>query len=283
MNSEIGIPVSFPVEKAMASNIAETDRVSVNGGVRGETAAPGSKQPVTQIISQNSSAEERVSEGPVVISRTPVVISRTIIPYDTKLIGDDTLFQDERRVVTEGKNGVITVTESSSGTTGNETPPEAMRQVSTIKPVTEVIAVGTKPLTVSRGSYVWPADSDRILSHFGPRNATVGSTNHKGLDIGGGVEKLIFAADGGEVIFSGWDGLFGNVVRIKHDSGDITLYAHCSLTLVSEGDKVYQGQKIAYMGKTGCATGVHLHFEIIENGVNIDPLKCLETNVISEG
>jgi murein DD-endopeptidase MepM/ murein hydrolase activator NlpD len=130
------------------------------------------------------------------------------------------------------------------------------------------------PLTASTGSYIWPAHGN-LSSRFGRRNTSIGSTNHLGIDISGQSGDPIYAADGGEVIFSGWSRTYGNVIRVLHDNGDITLYSHCSRLLVSVGERVWQGQQIARMGRTGTASGVHLHFELIRDGVNIDPLPHL--------
>jgi len=127
-----------------------------------------------------------------------------------------------------------------------------------------------QPSTASTGSYIWPAYGN-LTSPFGYRNATVGSTNHKGIDICANTGDPIYAADAGEVTFSGLNGSFGNLVEIKHDNGHKTLYAHCSSLLVSVGERVAQGQKIALMGRTGRATAVHLHFELIIKGENVDP------------
>ena len=143
-----------------------------------------------------------------------------------------------------------------------------------------VIAVGNAfdviPLESpeSTGTYIWPANGN-LSSRFGPRDSTVGSSNHQGIDISGSSGNPILAADGGEVIFSGRSNSYGNVVNILHDNGDITIYAHCSELFVREGDMVSQGQVIAGKGRTGVATGVHLHFELIINGVNVDPLRYL--------
>jgi murein DD-endopeptidase MepM/ murein hydrolase activator NlpD len=130
------------------------------------------------------------------------------------------------------------------------------------------------PSSESTGSYIWPANGN-LSSRFGRRTTTVGSRNHKGIDITGRSGDPIFAADGGEVIVSGWSVSWGNVIRILHDNGDVTLYSHCSALLVKVGDRVSQGQQIARMGRTGVASGVHLHFELIVDGVNVDPLPHL--------
>ena len=132
-----------------------------------------------------------------------------------------------------------------------------------------------RPLTASTGIYAWPADGT-LTSRFGYRGPNVGSTYHRGIDISGSTGQPIFAADGGEVIVSGWSNSYGYMVQIRHDNGHVTLYCHCSSLLVSVGERVRQGQQIAGMGRTGIADGVHLHFELSINGVQVDPLPHLQ-------
>ena len=127
---------------------------------------------------------------------------------------------------------------------------------------------------LSTGEYIWPA-SGHLTSLFGPRSATVGSTNHQGIDVCGDYGQPIRAADGGEVIVSGWSESYGYVVQIRHDNDDVTLYCHCKSLLVSVGELVAQGQEIAFMGSTGVATGTHLHFELIVGGRRVNPLHYL--------
>lgn len=132
------------------------------------------------------------------------------------------------------------------------------------------------------GGYIWPTDSHRITSPFGTRNTGIAgaSTNHKGVDIGGvGYDSNVYAAKAGTVIISTKVSSYGNYVAISHGDGNITLYAHLSSRKVSVGDWVEQGQVIGITGSTGISSGPHLHFEITENGVRVDPLQYL-TNYI---
>ena len=123
------------------------------------------------------------------------------------------------------------------------------------------------------GSMTWPANGI-ITSYFGYRNDTggVGSTNHKGIDIGCSYGSPIYAAADGRVFLSSWYGGYGNAVVIEHGSGITTLYGHNSTLLVSKGQMVSQGDVIAYAGSTGNSTGPHCHFEVMVNGTQQNPL-----------
>ena len=125
------------------------------------------------------------------------------------------------------------------------------------------------------GGYIWPVDSRYITSTVGGRTSPggVGSTNHKGTDIGRvGYTSPIYAAKAGTVIVSEYSSSYGHYVVISHGSGNTTLYGHMSSRKVSVGKYVNQGDVIGITGSTGNSTGPHLHFEITENGVRINPL-----------
>ena len=132
-----------------------------------------------------------------------------------------------------------------------------------------------KPSGSSSGGYIWPVDSRYITSTVGGRASPggVGSTNHKGTDIGRvGYTSSIYAAKAGTVIVSQYSSSYGNYVVVSHGSGNTTLYAHMSSRKVSEGQYVNQGDVLGITGSTGNSTGPHLHFEVTENGVRINPL-----------
>lgn len=147
----------------------------------------------------------------------------------------------------------------------------------------ELAAQQQQQSNAALGGYIWPTDSHRITSPFGTRNTGIvgASTNHKGVDIGGvGYDSNVYAAKAGTVIISTQVSSYGNYVAISHGDGNITLYAHLSSRKVSVGDWVEQGQIIGITGSTGISSGPHLHFEITENGVRVDPLQYL-TNYIA--
>ena len=128
------------------------------------------------------------------------------------------------------------------------------------------------------GGYIWPVSSHYITSTFGGRASPggIGSTNHKGVDIGRvGYTTEIHAAKAGTVIVSQYSSSYGNYVVVSHGSGNTTLYAHMSSRKVSVGAYVNQGDVLGITGSTGHSTGPHLHFEITEHGTRINPLNYL--------
>ena len=119
----------------------------------------------------------------------------------------------------------------------------------------------------------------RITDVFGPREpiCTPGGCTqsfHRGVDLGTGCNAPIYAAAGGQVVSAGWLGTYGNWVKINHGAATHTGYAHIANggILVSVGQWVLPGQQIAWSGATGAATGCHLHFEVYENGTQVDPV-----------
>ncbi len=134
-------------------------------------------------------------------------------------------------------------------------------------------------MATTLGGYIWPTTSHYITSPFGGRNTGIkgASTNHKGIDIGRVYySSQVVASKSGTVMISGYNSARGNYVVINHGSGNTTLYQHLSSRAVNVGDIVIQGQAIGVTGASGISSGPHLHFEITENGVQIDPLKYLK-------
>lgn len=113
----------------------------------------------------------------------------------------------------------------------------------------------------------------QVSSGFGPRKHPVSgySQFHHGMDIAAPFGKEIHPIRDGEVTFSGVQPGYGNVVIVDHGSGLVSKYAHNSLNLVKEGDKVDSKTVIARVGSTGYSTGPHLHLEVRDNGKSVDP------------
>lgn len=113
-----------------------------------------------------------------------------------------------------------------------------------------------------------------ITSPFGWRRHPIFGVRkfHTGVDLAGPNRSPIKAADGGNVLYSGWYGGYGRVVIVNHGNGLATLYAHMSKLAVGAGDNVSKGDVVGYEGSTGFSTGPHLHFEVRVDGKPNNPL-----------
>jgi len=122
-----------------------------------------------------------------------------------------------------------------------------------------------------------PVTAGYYSSNYGYRldPITGRSTFHTGVDIIAPAGTAIMAAAGGVVSFSGFMAEYGNVVEVDHDNGLTSRYAHLSKSMVKIGDVVLKGQLIAQVGTTGRTTGPHLHFEVREKGIPLNPNKFL--------
>lgn len=128
------------------------------------------------------------------------------------------------------------------------------------------------------GVMAWPvAGGGRVTSPYGNRIHPVLRERifHTGIDIAASSGTAILAANDGRVIYTGYRGSYGNTVMIDHGGGIVTLYAHASSILVSEGQDVKRGDTVARVGSTGRSTGPHLHFEVRENGNYVNPSKYI--------
>ncbi len=122
-----------------------------------------------------------------------------------------------------------------------------------------------------------PVDYVRITSKFNPRRfhpILKKWRSHRGVDYGGPLNTPIRATGNGKIIARGWGKGYGKYIKIKHAGKYMTVYGHFNkFGRYKKGQYVKQGNVIGYMGKTGMATGVHLHYEFRINGKHVDPLK----------
>ena len=133
-----------------------------------------------------------------------------------------------------------------------------------------------------------PLDGARISSNFGMRKHPISGFNkmHKGVDFAAPTGTPIYAGGNGIVEYVGRNGGYGKYIRIRHNNGYKTAYAHLSNYKkgISKGVRVNQGEVIGYVGSTGNSTGPHLHYEIIYQNQHINPLKLkLPSGKILEG
>lgn len=202
------------------------------------------------------------------------------IPFETQEVPDETIYQGYSKVLTPGVEGSATYNADVTYVNGVEQDRIINTTQVHSEPVTQVVAVGTKPRpkTMATGKFIWPIYG-HISSGYGTRYIFGSYSFHSGIDIAASYGAGIKAADGGRVVFAGrgtggyWS--YGNYVVVDHENGLQTIYAHCSSLCVSAGERVYQGQVIARVGSTGRSTGNHCHFQVKQNGSTVSPWNYL--------
>lgn len=135
-----------------------------------------------------------------------------------------------------------------------------------------------------RQFFLQPVDGT-VTSGFGQRrNPFIPSVLHfhKGIDIGAMIGRRFHVARDGLVIYSGRMQGYGNVIFVRHQDGYITVYGHNKVNLVKNGDVVRQGQEIGEVGRTGIATGPHLHFEVRKMDDVINPFVALKMEEVMQ-
>lgn len=149
--------------------------------------------------------------------------------------------------------------------------------------VKEEVVYEAVPMVIERGTkvpptFIKPISGGRLSSNYGRRSAPTkgASTNHQGVDWATPTGTAVMASSGGTVTRAGWASGYGYVVYIQHEGGRETRYGHLSRVLVSVGERVEQGEKIALSGNTGRSTGPHLHFELRINGASVNPFDYLQ-------
>ena len=120
--------------------------------------------------------------------------------------------------------------------------------------------------------YIWPVSRIDVSSEYGYRRGNL----HAGIDLRAPRGTKIYASAAGRVIFSGRKRGYGNIIEIDHGGGVETAYAHNSRNIVKKGQPVKQGQVIATVGRSGNATGYHVHFEFRRHGKAVNPVRHVQ-------
>ena len=205
------------------------------------------------------------------------------LPYEVIYVESDSLYVGESEILVGGENGIAENVYEITYSNGVEIARKLVSSTVIAEPTTRVERIGTKerPPIGPTGTFIWPLDTTekfRISSYYGVQRDGFESKGqyHKGVDLcGPELGSPIYAADGGVVTYAGTLSTYGLLVRIRHEDGVETYYAHQSKIVVEVGDVVYQGQKIGEIGRSGTATGVHLHFEVRINKKTVNPLNYL--------
>ncbi|WP_078556366.1 M23 family metallopeptidase [Bacillus alkalicellulosilyticus] len=194
------------------------------------------------------------------------------IPYQTETKEDSSMWKGETKIEQEGKVGKRIVSYEVVKENGKTLKREVSSEEVVEEPQSKIIIKGTKEQP-SRGSgqLGWPAVGGYISSYQGTRWGRF----HRGIDIARPSNYNILAADNGTVKSAGWQGGYGNTIVIDHNNGIETMYAHLESMSVSAGQTVSKGQVIGVMGQTGNSTGIHLHFEVYQNGQLQNPMDYL--------
>lgn len=194
------------------------------------------------------------------------------IVYGTIESPTEALFINEEKVSMQGENGVMEVTAKVTMVNGMVKNTGIISSKVLKEPVDEVVMVGTTEIpSVGTGVMAQPY-SGMVTSRFGAR----WGRTHTGTDICGTIGDPITAADNGIVTTAEYqENGYGNIIIIDHQNGIHTWYAHLNGIDVAVGDIVKKGDLIGELGDTGYVTGPHLHFEVRENGIPVNPSKYL--------
>jgi murein DD-endopeptidase MepM/ murein hydrolase activator NlpD len=129
---------------------------------------------------------------------------------------------------------------------------------------------------------IYPLRNGQVVAKFGDHrkyyynSEYVSEAYHLGLDLASNALAPIMATNGGKVVYSDYNGLYGNMPIISHGLGLYTLYGHCSSVDVSQGDEISSGTKIGSTGKSGYAMGDHLHFGVLVQGIEVRPQEWMD-------
>lgn len=252
--SEIAIKVNIPMDELVAMNDSLD---SINSTLR-----VGQELIIT------------IPEPELSVERQEEVYYEEIYDAEIIYVDNDNWYTTQTKTLQEPSAGFRKVVAIVSYCNDTETGRVIIKEEVVMEAVPKIVERGTKiPPT-----YIKPISGGRLSSGFGkrPRPTAGASTYHKGVDWATPTGTTVVASCGGTVIKAGWGSGYGYVVYIRHEDGRETRYAHLSKVLVSVGQTVVQGQKIALSGNTGVSSGPHVHFEILINGKQVNPLLYLE-------
>lgn len=279
-----------PVEEAIHALTEEQEQQIIYEVESGDTLSEIAIKvniPMDDIIAMNDSLENEnsvlqigqeliitVPEPELSVVREEVNYYEEIYDADIVYIDVDTWYTYQTEVIQQPSAGFRKVVVNENFVNDEMVGREILKEEVVLEAVAKVVKRGT----IVPPTYIKPLSGGRKSSGFGPRKAPTkgASTYHKGQDWATPVGTAIYASSGGTVAKAGWGSGYGYVVYINHTDGRQTRYAHLSKVLVKAGQTVKQGEKIALSGNTGISSGPHLHFEMLIDGKQVNPLKYLE-------
>lgn len=208
---------------------------------------------------------------------TEEVTQMETIPFTTQYTNTDTMYKGQTSIITAGKNGSKEVVSRVITENGEIVSEVVLSETVISEPVVQTAYKGTKALVyTAKGRSVTLQNPMAVIQVSDKFGASRGNRRHVGIDLRNPKGTTIMAAADGLVTFAGYKSSFGKLVIIDHGNGMTTKYAHCDQITVNVGDTVSQGQKIATVGRTGNATGNILHYEVLINGKNQNPINYLD-------
>ena len=207
----------------------------------------------------------RLDDKEPILTGKTTQIFKYVNPYyvECEYVYDDSMYEDEMMMTQDEAPGMREVTVLETYYNGERHDRKMLETNVITEAVPRVVHIGT----IKRPEYILPVTDYILTSCFGPR----WGTNHNGIDLAVPTGTDVRAAKEGLVIQAGWNGGYGISVYIDHGNGVVTRYGHMSESLVSVGQTVKQGDIIGLSGSTGDSTGPHVHFEIREGDVAVDP------------
>lgn len=196
------------------------------------------------------------------------------IPFEITEKEDNTIYEGQTRIEVQGVVGKKYLHAYITRVNGIVTQENIISSEVLTEPVTQVQLKGTKtpPSSYGTGEFIMPT-SGRLTSTYGRR----WGRTHAGIDVAATTGTPIYAADNGVVVEAEYQNNgYGKIIKIDHQNGYVTYYAHCSALYVNVGDVVAKGDKIAAIGNTGRSTGPHLHFEIRKDGNHQNPFNFIK-------
>ena len=227
----------------------------------------------TSIIRVGDNLTITVPQPELSVSHEELVYYEGTYEADVQYIYNDSWYTTTEVTRQEPSSGYHKAVEKITYLNNEVVSTEVVYEEVLAEAVPKIVEKGTKiPPT-----YIKPISGGTITDYFGYRKAPMAgaSTYHRGIDWGIKTGSTVVASCGGTVTTAGWVNSYGYCIIINHPDGRQTLYAHLSKILVSKGEYVSQGQKIALTGNTGNSTGPHLHFELRINGTAVNPLKYI--------
>lgn len=252
--SEISIKVNIPMEKIVEMNSDKLE--NENSAIR-----VGDNLIIT--VPQPELSVERVEQNYI----------EEIYDAEVIYVDNNNWYTTQTKVLQQPSAGFRKIVANVSYLNDREVSRDILKEEVVMEAVPKIVERGTKiPPT-----YIKPLSGGRQSSGFGRRKAPTkgASSYHKGIDWATPTGTAVFASCGGTVAKAGWGSGYGYVVYINHEDGRQTRYAHLSKVLVKVGQTVKQGERIALSGNTGVSSGPHVHFEILINGTQVNPLNYL--------